>query len=327
MFVRTRRLRKTKLLRDMISNVTFSLKDLIYPVFVEEGENIKEEIKSMPGQFRFSIDKLGEELKELKILEIKALLIFGIPKLKDNKGSQAYFENGVVQKTIRFIKNKFPEFLIITDVCMCEYTSHGHCGIIAESKNEVDNDITLEYISEIALSHVRAGADIVAPSDMMDGRILKVREKLDENGFLDTPIMSYSVKYASNFYGPFREAANSAPKFGDRKTYQMDFRNSKDFKREVESDIEEGADFIIIKPAFAYLDVIKSISDINLPIVAYNVSGEYSMIKAAAEKGWVDEKKIIIETMYGLKRAGADLIITYHAKDISKWVKNNEVSL
>lgn len=326
MFIRTRRLRKTKLLRDMISNVTFSLKDLIYPIFVEEGENIKEEIKSMPGQFRFSIDKLGEELKELKILEIKALLIFGIPKLKDNKGSQAYFENGVVQKAIRFIKKNFPEFLIITDVCMCEYTSHGHCGILSETKNEVDNDITLEYISEIALSHAMAGADIVAPSDMMDGRVLKVREKLDENGFLNTPIMSYSVKYASNFYGPFRDAANSAPKFGDRKTYQMDFRNSKDFKREVESDIEEGADFIIIKPAFAYLDVIKSISDINLPVVAYNVSGEYSMIKAAAEKGWVDEKRIIIETMYGLKRAGADLIITYHAKDISRWVKNKEVS-
>ncbi|MDP0489172.1 MAG: porphobilinogen synthase [Fusobacterium sp. JB021] len=325
MFTRTRRLRRTKLLREMVKNVTVDLNELIYPIFIEEGENIKEEIKSMPGQYRFSLDKLYEELKELKELGIKSLLIFGIPKNKDEKGSQAYYEKGIVQEGVRLIKDKFPEFLVITDVCMCEYTSHGHCGIL--NNENVDNDETLEYISKIALSHAKAGADIVAPSDMMDGRVLAIREELDKNGFKELPIMSYSVKYASSFYGPFRDAADSAPSFGDRKTYQMDFRNSKDFYREVEADIKEGADFIMVKPALVYLDVIKSISNINLPIVAYNVSAEYSMIKAASSNGWIDEKGIVMETMYSIKRSGADIIITYHAKDIATWIKNKEISL
>lgn len=325
MFTRTRRLRNSQSLRDIVRNVRLSIDELIYPLFIEEGENIKEEISSMPGQYRFSIDNLAPELKTLKELGIKSLLLFGIPKHKDPVGSEAYNPNGIVQNAIRFIKKNYPEFLIITDVCMCEYTSHGHCGILDNCY--VQNDETIKYMAKIALSHAQAGADIVAPSDMMDGRILEMRTLLDENGFVNTPIMAYSVKYASNYYGPFRDAANSAPSFGDRKTYQMDFRNSKEYFREVESDIEEGADFIMVKPALAYLDVIKSIENINLPLVAYNVSGEYSMVKAAAMNGWINEKGIVMENMYALKRAGVDLIITYHAKEIAQWVKNGEVTL
>lgn len=325
MFVRTRRLRNSQNLRDIVRNVRLSIDELIYPLFIEEGENIKEEISSMPGQYRFSIDNLTPELETLKELGIKSLLLFGIPKHKDPVGSEAYNPNGIVQNAIRFIKKNFPEFLIITDVCMCEYTSHGHCGILDNCY--VQNDETIKYMAKIALSHAQAGADIVAPSDMMDGRILEMRTLLDENGFVNTPIMAYSVKYASNYYGPFRDAANSAPSFGDRKTYQMDFRNSKEYFREVESDIEEGADFIMVKPALAYLDVIKAIENINLPLVAYNVSGEYSMVKAAAMNGWINEKGIVMENMYALKRAGVDLIITYHAKEIAQWVKNGEVTL
>lgn len=325
MFTRTRRLRSSKTLRDMVRNVTLSIDEFIYPLFIEEGENIKEEIPSMPGQYRFSIDRLEDELKELKDLGIKALLLFGIPKEKDPVGSGAYAENGIVQNAIRYIKKNFPEFLIITDVCMCEYTSHGHCGILDGC--DVVNDITLEYLAKIALSHAQAGADIVAPSDMMDGRIQAMRTILDENGFTNLPIMAYSVKYASNYYGPFRDAADSAPSFGDRKTYQMDFRNSKEYYREVEADIEEGADFIMVKPALAYLDVIHALKDLSLPLVAYNVSGEYSMVKAAAKNGWINEKGIVMENMYALKRAGVNLIITYHAKEIAQWVKNKEITL
>ena len=325
MFTRTRRLRNSQSLRDIVRNVKLSIDELIYPLFIEEGENIKEEISSMPGQYRFSIDNLAPELETLKELGIKSLLLFGIPKHKDPVGSEAYNPNGIVQNAIRFIKKNYPEFLIITDVCMCEYTSHGHCGILDNCY--VQNDETIKYMAKIALSHAQAGADIVAPSDMMDGRILEMRTLLDENGFVNTPIMAYSVKYASNYYGPFRDAANSAPSFGDRKTYQMDFRNSKEYFREVESDIEEGADFIMVKPALAYLDVIKAIENINLPLVAYNVSGEYSMVKAAAMNGWINEKGIVMENMYALKRAGVDLIITYHAKEIAQWVKNGEVTL
>lgn len=325
MFTRTRRLRNSQSLRDIVRNVRLSIDELIYPLFIEEGENIKEEISSMPGQYRFSIDNLAPELETLKELGIKSLLLFGIPKHKDPVGSEAYNPNGIVQNAIRFIKKNYPEFLIITDVCMCEYTSHGHCGILDNCY--VQNDETIKYMAKIALSHAQAGADIVAPSDMMDGRILEMRTLLDENGFVNTPIMAYSVKYASNYYGPFRDAANSAPSFGDRKTYQMDFRNSKEYFREVESDIEEGADFIMVKPALAYLDVIKAIENINLPLVAYNVSGEYSMVKAAAMNGWINEKGIVMENMYALKRAGVDLIITYHAKEIAQWVKNGEVTL
>lgn len=321
MFFRSRRLRQNKLLREMVKNVHIHLEELIYPLFIEEGENIKSEIPSMPNQYRYSIDRLDEELNELQKLGIKSLLLFGIPKIKDEIGSQAYNENGIVQKAIRYIKSNFPEFLIITDVCMCEYTSHGHCGILKNC--DVDNDITIELMAKIALSHAKAGADIVAPSDMMDGRIKKIRTILDSNGFINTPIMSYSVKYSSSYYGPFREAADSAPTFGDRKTYQMDYRNNKDFYKEVEADIQEGADFIMVKPALAYLDVINAIKDINVPIVAYNVSGEYSMAKAGAEKGWIDEKGVVMENIYAIKRAGANLIITYHAKDIAKWIKES----
>lgn len=326
MFIRTRRLRQNGILREMVKNVTIDLNQFIYPIFIEEGENIKEEINSMPNQYRYSIDMLSEELKELKLLGIKSLLLFGIPKIKDEIGSEAYSDDGIVQKAVRYIKKNFPEFLIITDVCMCEYTSHGHCGIL--SGNDVNNDVTLNYLAKIAVSHVKAGADIVAPSDMMDGRIQAIREELDREGYINTPIMAYSVKYASSYYGPFRDAADSAPSFGDRKTYQMDFRNSKDYEREVVGDIEEGADFIMVKPAMPYLDVIKSVSEkINLPVVAYNVSGEYSMVKAASLSGWIDEKKIVMENMYAIKRAGADIIISYHTKDIAKWVKNGEIKL
>ena len=326
MFTRTRRLRQNGILREMVRNVTINLDQFIYPIFVEEGTNIKEEIPSMPNQYRYSIDMLSEELKELKDLGIKSLLLFGIPKIKDEVGSEAYNDNGIVQEAVRYIKKNFPEFLIVTDVCMCEYTSHGHCGIL--NGNDVNNDVTLNYLAKIAVSHVKAGADIVAPSDMMDGRIQAIREALDKNGYINTPIMAYSVKYASSYYGPFRDAADSAPSFGDRKTYQMDFRNSKDYKREVIADTEEGADFIMVKPALPYLDIIKVVSEeTNLPVVVYNVSGEYSMVKAASLNGWVDEKKIVIENMYAIRRAGADIIISYHTKDIAKWVQNGEIKL
>lgn len=326
MFTRTRRLRQNGILREMVRNVTINLDQFIYPIFVEEGTNIKEEIPSMPNQYRYSIDMLSEELKELKDLGIKSLLLFGIPKIKDEVGSEAYNDNGIVQEAVRYIKKNFPEFLIVTDVCMCEYTSHGHCGIL--NGNDVNNDVTLNYLAKIAVSHVKAGADIVAPSDMMDGRIQAIREALDKNGYINTPIMAYSVKYASSYYGPFRDAADSAPSFGDRKTYQMDFRNSKDYKREVIADTEEGADFIMVKPALPYLDIIKVVSEeTNLPVVAYNVSGEYSMVKAASLNGWVDEKKIVMENMYAIRRAGADIIISYHTKDIAKWVQNGEIKL
>lgn len=322
MFTRTRRLRKNFLLREMVKNINLDINSFIYPIFVADGQNIKSEIPSMPGQFRYSLDRLNEELDELLELDIRAILLFGIPKHKDEIGSQAYSKDGIVQKAIKQIKKNYKDkFLIITDVCMCEYTSHGHCGIL--HNHDVDNDETLEYLSKIAISHAEAGADIIAPSDMMDGRILKIRTELDKNNFKNIPIMAYSVKYSSAYYGPFREAADSCPSFGDRKSYQMDFRNDKNFYREVEADIEEGADFIMVKPAMAYLDVIKKVSEItNLPVVAYNVSGEYSMVKAAAQNGWIDEEKIVMENMYALRRAGAEIIISYHTKDIAKWLKN-----
>ncbi|MBC2850749.1 porphobilinogen synthase [Cetobacterium sp. 8H] len=320
MFNRTRRLRSSQVMRDLVKNIEFSLDNLIYPLFIEEGENIKVEISSMAGQFRLSLDRLEEELKELKELGIKSLLLFGIPKEKDPVGSQGYAENGIVQEAIRFIKARYPEFLIVTDVCLCEYTSHGHCGVL--KGEELLNDETLKLLQKVALSHAKAGADIVAPSDMMDGRVKAIREILDENGFINLPIMSYSVKYSSAYYGPFREAADSAPSFGDRKTYQMDFRNSKDYLIEVENDLAEGADIIMVKPGMPYLDVVKGVADaISNPVAIYNVSGEYSMVKAAAANGWIDEEKIVMENMYAMRRAGADIIITYHAKDIAKWFK------
>lgn len=320
MFNRTRRLRNSQVMRNLVKNIDFTLDNLIYPLFIEEGENIKVGIPSMKGQYRISIDRLEEELVELKNLGIKSLLLFGIPKKKDPVGSEGYNDKGIVQEAIRFIKSKFPEFLVVTDVCLCEYTSHGHCGILRGE--ELLNDETLKLLQKVALSHAKAGADMVAPSDMMDGRIKAIREILDENGFVNLPIMAYSVKYASAYYGPFRDAADSAPAFGDRKTYQMDFRNSKDYLIEVENDILEGADIIMVKPGMPYLDVVKGVADaISNPVAIYNVSGEYSMVKAAAENGWIDEEKIVMENMYAMRRAGADIIITYHAKDIAKWLK------
>lgn len=319
-FKRTRRTRNNSLLRDLISNVNLSMDDFIYPMFVEEGDNIKSEIEAMPNQYRYSIDKLKEEIEDIINLGIKGILIFGIPKQKDEKGSGAYDENGIIQKAVRFIKKNFSNILVITDVCMCEYTSHGHCGIL--NNDIVDNDLTIDYISKIALSHVKAGADIVAPSDCMDGHVLSIRNILDKNGYVNIPIMSYSVKYASGYYSPFRVAADSSPSFGDRKSYQMDFRNRKEYISKIENDIEEGADIFIIKPALPYLDVIKDISTkFNIPIASYNVSGEYSMVKAASKLGFIDEKKIVLENMFALKRAGSDIIITYHAKDLAKYLK------
>lgn len=320
MFKRTRRTRNNAVIRDMISDVSLTMNDFLYPIFIEEGNNIKKEIEAMPNQFRFSIDKLKEELDEIVKLGIRGILLFGIPKNKDEIGSSSFDENGIIQNAVKYIKSNFPNLLVVTDVCMCEYTSHGHCGILCGSN--VDNDSTLEYIAKIALSHVQAGSDIVAPSDCMDGHVYAIRNILDKNGYYNTPIMSYSVKYASCYYSPFRMAADSAPSFGDRKSYQMDFRNSKEYIKKIENDIEEGADIFIIKPALSYLDVIKDVSNnFNIPIAAYNVSGEYSMMKAASKLGFIDEKKAVLENMYALKRAGANIIITYHAKDLSKYLK------
>jgi porphobilinogen synthase len=288
------------------------------PVFVVPGTKIKEEISSMPGIYRYSVDKVFEEINEIKDCGIKAIILFGVPEKKDSVGSEAYSENGIIQKGIRAIKEKQNDILVITDVCLCEYTDHGHCGIIKNQKF-IDNDATLELLAKQALSHVEAGADIVAPSDMMDGRVKKIREILDANSYLEIPILSYATKYASAFYGPFREAVHSAPKFQDRKSYQMDYRRSKDYIDEAYLDIEEGADIIMVKPALAYLDVIKILSTtLNVPIACYNVSGEYTMIKHASSSGYIDEKNIILETLTSMKRAGASIIITYFAKEVSR---------
>ena len=321
MFSRTRRTRNNTIIRDLISDVNLTMNDFLYPIFIEEGDNIKIEIESMPNQYRYSLDKLKDELDEICNLGIRGLLLFGIPKNKDEKGSSAYDENGIIQKAVKYIKHNFPNLLIVTDVCMCEYTSHGHCGILDNCN--VDNDSALEYIAKIALSHVQAGADMVAPSDCMDGHVYAIRNILDKNGYVNIPIMSYSVKYASSYYSPFREAADSAPSFGDRKTYQLDFRNSKEYIQKIKNDIEEGADIFIIKPALAYLDIIKDVSNRfnDIPIASYNVSGEYSLVKAASKLGFIDEKRIVLENMYSLKRAGSDIIITYHAKDLAKYLR------
>ncbi|MBZ4682773.1 MAG: hemB [Fusobacteriales bacterium] len=322
---RYRRLRKNQNIRNLVSNFKININNFIYPLFIEEGENIKEEIKSMPGQYRFSIDKLNDELDELYALGVKNLLLFGIPKHKNSCGSEAYNDNGIIQQAIKYIKKYNPNFLIISDVCMCEYTSHGHCGIL--ENDDVNNDETLKKLGEIALSHAKAGADIIAPSDMMDGRIGYIREILDNNGYKDIPIMAYSVKYASNFYGPFRDAADSAPSFGDRKTYQMDYkRDSREAIDIALNDIKNGADIIMVKPAIAYLDIISKLREkIYTPIAAYCVSGEYSMIKAAAMNGWLNEKNIVIEKINSLQRAGVDIIISYHTKDIAKWIMDGEI--
>jgi porphobilinogen synthase len=322
MINRSRRLRKTKVIRDLVKDVRIDSDNLIYPVFIEEGKNTKEEIKSMPGQFRYSIDKLEKEIDDIYNLGIKNLLLFGIPVNKDETGKEAYNPKGVIQEAIRRIKKINNEINIITDICMCEYTSHGHCGIVVN--NQVDNDKTLEYLGKIAISHTEAGADILAPSDMMDGRVGFIRNILDKNNFLDMPIMAYSAKYSSSYFGPFRDAAESAPKFGDRKGYQMDFRRKKEALNEVLRDIEEGADIVMVKPALAYLDIIKEISEkVLVPVAAYNVSGEYSMVKAASNNGWINEKDVILENIHAICRAGADIIITYHALDIVRWIKKD----
>lgn len=315
--VRMRRLRRNENLRRMVRETSLSLDNLIYPLFVKFGKGVKEEINSMPGNYHLSVDILSKECKEIKNLGIPAVILFGIPEKKDDAGSEAYNPNGIVQRAIKEIKSAIPDLIVITDVCIDEYTSHGHCGVVRG--NEILNDPTLELLSKMALTHVKAGADMVAPSDMMDGRVGAIRKTLDEKGFTDIPIMSYAAKYASAFYGPFREACDSSPKFGDRKSYQMDNGNSNEALREVALDIEEGADIIMVKPAMAYLDIVRRVKDeFNIPVAAYNVSGEYSMVKAAAEKGWVEGEKIMMEILFNIKRAGADMILTYFAKDAAK---------
>ncbi|MED5051045.1 delta-aminolevulinic acid dehydratase [Anoxybacillus sp. UARK-01] len=319
-FHRHRRLRQTENLRAMVRETHIHVEDFIYPVFAIEGENVKQEVPSMPGVYQFSLDRLNDEIAEAVELGIKSVIIFGIPNEKDEVGSQAYCEHGIVQKAIRQVKQSFPDLVVIADTCLCEYTSHGHCGVVEQE--EVLNDPSLELLVKTAVSQASAGADIIAPSNMMDGFVAAIRRGLDEAGFAHVPIMSYAVKYASAFYGPFRDAANSTPQFGDRKTYQMDPANRLEAFREAESDVAEGADFIMVKPALAYLDIIRDMKNrFHLPIVAYNVSGEYAMIKAAAQNGWVNEKQIVLEMLLGMKRAGADLILTYFAKDVARWLK------
>jgi len=311
---RPRRLRSNENIRRMVRETTLSPDDFIYPLFVMHGKGVKKEISSMPGNYQQSIDNIVKDCEEVKDLGIPAVLLFGIPEHKDEVGSEAYSDEGIVQHAIKAIKNKFPELVVITDVCLCEYTSHGHCGLI--KNGVVQNDATLELLAREALSHARAGADMVAPSDMMDGRVGAIRETLDSDGFYDIPIMSYAAKYASSFYGPFREAAESTPQFGDRRSYQMDAPNSREALREVALDIDEGADIVMVKPALAYLDIIYQVKQqFNLPVAAYNVSGEYSMIKAAAKLGWIDGERAMMESLISIKRAGADIILTYFAKE------------
>jgi porphobilinogen synthase len=317
---RPRRLRANPTIRSMMSETTLSANDLIYPLFVKPGTGLKDEIKSMPGQFQLSLDMLPAEIDELKALGVPAVILFGLPSEKDEVGSEAYAEDGIVQRAIRAIKAYDPDFYVITDVCMCEYTSHGHCGIIDDT-GCVINDVTLELLAKEAVSHAEAGVDMVAPSDMMDGRVAAIRAALDAEGYQDIPIMAYSVKYASGYYGPFRDAADSAPTFGDRKQYQMDPANAEEGLREAALDIDEGADIVMVKPALAYMDMIWRVkSEFGYPTAAYNVSGEYAMVKAAAANDWIDEKRVVLETLLGFKRAGADLILTYHAKDAARWL-------
>ena len=322
--IRPRRLRGNEILRKMVRETRVDRSALIYPLFVEEGENIKEEIQAMPGQYRYSIDRLDEELERLQKSGVSSVLLFGIPKNKDELGSSAWAEDGIVQQAVRHIKKNGAPLYIITDVCMCEYTSHGHCGKLCDKT--VDNDGTLPLLQKTALSHVQAGADMVAPSDMMDGRIGAIRLILDENGYSMTPIMSYAVKYASSFYGPFREAAGSAPAFGDRKGYQMDFHNRREGLKEALLDVEEGADILMVKPAMSYLDLVREIKDATtLPLATYSVSGEYAMVKAAAEGGFIDEKKIVCEMAASAFRAGADLYISYFAKELAQYIQAGDI--
>ena len=321
--LRPRRMRITENIRAMVRETSLSVKDFVYPIFVVPGENVKEEIPSMPGCYHLSVDRAVELAREISYLGIPSVEVFGLPEYKDEIGSSAWDMNSPVQRAIKAIKAKVPELAIVGDVCLCQYTNHGHCGQLCG--HYVDNDATLKLLQKVAVSQAEAGADIIAPSDMMDGRVAAIREALDEKGFANVSIMSYAVKYASGYYGPFRDAADSAPQFGDRRAYQMDPANGREALREVEQDLKEGADLIIAKPAMAYLEVLKEITThYNVPVVAYNVSGEYAMVKAAAEKGWMDEKRIVREHMTGFKRAGAKMIITYHALDVARWLREEE---
>lgn len=317
---RARRIRGKEVFRRMTRETTLTANDLIYPMFSAFGKGIRKEVSSMPGIYQQSIEHIVAEAQEVHQLGIPAVILFGIPEVKDAVGSDAYSDNGIIQETVRAIKAAVPELAVITDVCLCEYTDHGHCGIIKDG--DVDNDATVRLLAQEALSHARAGADMVAPSDMMDGRVAAIRAMLDENGFSHLPVMSYAVKYASGYYGPFREAAESTPQFGDRRSYQMDPANRLEALREAAQDIDEGADIIMVKPGLPYLDILRDLrNEYPMPLAVYNVSGEYSMIKAAAQNGWIDEQRVVMETMLGFKRAGADLIITYHAKDVARWLK------
>lgn len=324
--IRHRRLRGSTAVRNLVRETRLSVHDLIYPLFAVPGVGIKKEIPSMPGVFHLSLDQLDTELQEIVELGIQGVLLFGVPEHKDEEGTSAYHDHGIVQEATRYIKERHPQLLVIADTCLCQFTSHGHCGVVhhneALGQAEVDNDASLELLVQTAVSQAKAGADIIAPSNMMDGFVHAIRAGLDAEGFIHVPIMSYSVKYASAFYGPFRDAAHSAPQFGDRRTYQMDPANAREALREAESDVIEGADFLMVKPALAYLDIIRMLKDqFDLPVVAYNVSAEYSMVKAAAQNGWIDERRIVLELLTGMKRAGADIILTYFAKDAARWLK------
>ncbi|MBF2466298.1 porphobilinogen synthase [Listeria welshimeri] len=318
-FDRHRRLRKNKTMRDLVRETVLHTDDLIYPIFVKDGTESKTEVVSMPGVFQFPLHELEEEMRTVESLGIKAVILFGIPAEKDAVGTQAYHDHGIIQEATKLIKNNHPEIIVVADTCLCEFTDHGHCGVI--ENGEILNDESLELLKKTAVSQASAGADIIAPSNMMDGFVQVIREGLDEAGFYDIPIMSYAVKYASAFYGPFRDAAGSAPQFGDRKSYQMDPANREEALREAISDEKEGADFLIVKPSLSYLDIMRDVkNNTNLPVVAYNVSGEYAMVKAATQNGWIDEEKIVLEMLTSMKRAGATLIITYFAKDVSKYL-------
>ena len=322
--MRPRRLRSSDSIRRMVRETRMDPATLIYPMFVMDGTDRVEEIVSLPGQYRYTVDRMDEELERLSNAGVSNVMLFGIPADKDSVGSQAYAEDGIVQRALRRAKVEFPNLFLITDVCMCEYTSHGHCGVLCD--HDVDNDKTLELLAETALSHAQAGADMVAPSDMMDGRIRAIREHLDANGFTNLPIMSYAVKFASSFYGPFREAAGSAPSFGDRKSYQMDFHNRREAGKEALLDVEEGADIIMVKPAMSYLDLVRDVREIvDLPVATYSVSGEYAMVKAAAQRGWIDEEKIFCEMAVAAYRAGADIYLTYYAKELAKFMKEGRI--
>jgi porphobilinogen synthase len=323
--VRNRRLRGSQGLRNLVRETQLTVNDLVYPIFVTVGSNIKSEISSMPGVYHFSLDRLPEEIAEITALGIQAILLFGVPATKDAEGTSAFAEDGIVQQATRLIKKQNPDLLIVADTCLCQFTDHGHCGVVHHNpltnRAEVNNDLSLQLLVQTAVSQAQAGADIIAPSNMMDGFVQAIRGGLDDAGFENVPIMSYSVKYASAFYGPFREAAHSTPQFGDRKTYQMDPANAREALREAEADVIEGADMLIVKPALAYMDIIRTLKDhFDLPIVAYNVSAEYSMVKAAAQNGWIDERAVVMEMLLGFKRAGADIILTYFAKDVARWL-------